>query len=142
LSCKHNEIRTGTIISDLSDHFPTFVCAGNKAPKHAEKSKSIRDFNSANMNRFRALLAASDWNNVLESQCVNTSYAAFWSNYSKLYEICFPLRKIRSIEIFKQKIKFMTEGLLNSRRTKQQLYEKLLLQECTLEKTNFCLELP
>jgi hypothetical protein len=95
LSCKHNEIRTGTIISDLSDHFPTFVCAGNKAPKHAEKSKSIRDFNSANMNRFRALLAASDWNNVLESQCVNTSYAAFWSNYSKLYEICFPLRKIR-----------------------------------------------
>jgi hypothetical protein len=95
LSCKQNAITTGTIISDLSDHFFTFVSTGNKAPKHAEKSKFIRDFSPANMNRFRALLAASDWIDVLESQCVDTSYAAFWSNYSKLYEIWFPLQKIR-----------------------------------------------
>jgi hypothetical protein len=78
------------------------------------------------MDRFRALLAASDWNSVLESQCVDTSYAAFWSNYSKLYEICFPMRKIRFNRNIHKKNQFMTEGLLNSRRTKQQLYEKFL----------------
>jgi exonuclease III len=95
LSCKHNEISTGTIISDLSDHFFTFVRTPHAALKHAEKTKFVRDFNQENVNRFKALLAASDWSDVTNSQCVNGAYTAFWSNYSDLYEICFPLRKIR-----------------------------------------------
>jgi hypothetical protein len=95
LSCKQNEIHTGTIISDLSDHFFTFVRTPHAAVKHVEKTKLVRDFNQDNVNRFRALLAASDWSDVTNSQCVDGAYTAFWSNYSDLYEICFPVRKIR-----------------------------------------------
>jgi len=126
VSSKQNEICTGTIISDVSDHFFTFICMPLKAPKHAEKTKFVRTSTTDNVNRFRALLAASDWSDVTNSQCVDTSYDAFWSTYSNLYEICFPLKKIRFNRNIHKKNQFMTEGLLKSRRTKQHLYEQTL----------------
>jgi hypothetical protein len=95
ISSKHNNIQTGTIISDVSDHFFTFVRLPLKVPKLAEKPKMVRMSNAENINRFKMLLAASDWADVTNSLCVDGSYNAFWSIYSNLYEICFPLKKIR-----------------------------------------------
>jgi exonuclease III len=95
ISSKHNTIQTGTIISDVSDHFFTFVRLPLKVSKLAEKTKMVRMSNAENINRFKMLLAASDWADVTNSQCVDGSYDAFWSIYSNLYEICFPLKKIR-----------------------------------------------
>jgi hypothetical protein len=94
ISSKHNTIQTGTIISDVSNHFFTFVRLPLKVPKTSEKTKMIRISNAENINRFKMLLAASDWADVTTSQRVDGWYDAFWSKYSNLYEICFPLKKI------------------------------------------------
>jgi hypothetical protein len=70
---------------------------------------------------YGALLAASDWSDVTNSQCVDGANTAFWSNYSDLYEIGFPL--------------------LKSRGTKQQLYEQTLINPSEFTRAkykNYC----
>jgi hypothetical protein len=137
ISSKHNTIQTGTIISDVSDHFFTFVRMPLKVSKLAEKTKMVRISNAENINRFKMLLAASDWADVTTSQCVDSSYDAFWSIYSNLYEICFPLKKIRFNRHIHKKNQFMTEGLLKSRRTKQQLYEQSLVEASEISRNRY-----
>jgi hypothetical protein len=39
VSCRHTAIKSGTIICDLSDHFPTFVQMPSKQQKTLKKPK-------------------------------------------------------------------------------------------------------
>jgi hypothetical protein len=128
-------VRNGLKFCILDDLSPfedkIFESLTIKLTNHCNKSvlltKFVRMSTTDNVNRFRALLAASDWSDVTNSQCVDSSYDAFWSTYSNLFEICFPLKKVRFNRNIHKKNQFMTEGLLTSRRTKQHLYEQTLI---------------
>jgi hypothetical protein len=64
----------------------------------------------------------ADWNNVMLSNDVNSAFDCFWSTYSTMYKQAFPLKRKRFNKNFNGINKFMTAGLLVSRRTKDKLH--------------------
>ncbi len=36
-----------------------------------------------------------DWNNVLNTDDVNNAYDVFWSTYNELFQLNFPVKKMR-----------------------------------------------
>jgi hypothetical protein len=115
-------LHTGTIISDISDHYFTFIQTPSPAAKSIEKIKTARVFNDLNLNNFKAALGGMNWDPVTNADDVNHAYDEFWSIYSELFELTFPLKKMRFNKNIHRKNPFMTAGLLKSRETKNHLY--------------------
>ena len=121
-SCRQTSFRTGTIIHDLSDHFPTFILTPEKNQKNGEKTKTYRSFSDDNLLNFKRMVNAANWDNVYSSNDVNLAYDAFWSTYIELFNLNFPLKKMRFNKNIHGIKPFMTKGLLKSRETKKNLY--------------------
>jgi hypothetical protein len=118
-----NNFRTGVFISDISDHFFTFICTSSVSPKLNKTKMTVsRDFSAANLNNFKQGLGLADWANVLQSNNVNSAFDCFWSTYTNLFKLSFPLKRKRFNRNFHCINKFMTTGLLVSRRTKDNLH--------------------
>jgi hypothetical protein len=131
-SCRQSHFKTGTIIHDLSDHFPTFILTPHKDAKNGEKTKTYRSFSDENLNNFKRMLSAANWDNVSISNDVNSAYDAFWSTYNELFLFNFPLKKIRFNKNIHNIKPFMTQGLLKSRETKKNLYLATLTDNSAL----------
>jgi hypothetical protein len=118
--------KCGVIISDLSDHFFTLVqlpiCRKSKPPVSFES----RNFSKNNIKNFKESLSALEWNDVLATNDVNSSFDKFWENFKLLFDLHFPLRKTKFNKNLHKIHGFMTEGLLTSRKTKIFLHKKSL----------------
>jgi hypothetical protein len=117
------DICSGTLISDVSDHFFTFVLPRTGlSHKHNHRSIITRDFSNQNMLEFRATLGDTNWDSVANKTNVDEAYEEFWNIYKELYNSKFPLKRIR-FNKNKHKIhNFMTNGLLISRNRKKILH--------------------
>jgi hypothetical protein len=113
---------SGTIITDISDHFPTFILTPAKNQKNSEKTQTFRSFSEENMQNFKRMMNAANWDGVLAANDVNIAYDAFWSTYNELFLLNFPLKKMRFNKNVHGLKPFMTKGLLKSRETKRNLY--------------------
>jgi hypothetical protein len=116
---------TGTLIADISDHFINCLSIPNSTKK-AEKYndfKWTRIFSNTNMQNFRNDLGTLSWNDVLQNHDTNSSFDCFWENFSTLFELHFPLTKIKNNKNLYPKNDFMTPGLLTSRLTKINLHK-------------------
>ena len=124
LTCSvSNNLVSGVLVCDISDHFFTFICPQSNSPKQSiHKTTISRDFSLPKLNNFKQELGLVDWNPVYQSNDVESAYDCFWSIYSNLYKINFPPKRIRFNKNFNGKFKFMTNGLLISRRTKNNLH--------------------
>jgi len=121
-SVRSNVLSTGTIVSDVSDHFFTFIQTPNPVTKNKEKTKTYRLFDDLNLSRFKTLLGGTNWQAVTVSNSVDIAYDEFWSVYSSLFDLTFPLKKTRFNKNIHKKAAFMTDGLLKSRETKNCLH--------------------
>jgi hypothetical protein len=118
-------INTGVIVSDISDHFFTFVCSKSASSQHAPcKSTASRDFSILNLEKFKRELGAANWEQTLATNEVNSAYDCFWTVYSNLFNQNFPMKRKRFNKNFNCLNNFMTVGLLTSRRTKNKLHAK------------------
>ncbi|MFO0007263.1 MAG: hypothetical protein ACK559_39725, partial [bacterium] len=122
VSCRQDSFESGTIVTDVSDHFPTFILTSHSNQKNGEKTKTNRSFSEENLQNFKIMLGAANWDDVLDSNDVNNAYDAFWSTYNELYLLNFPLKKMRFNKNIHNIKPFMTKGLLKSRETKKNLY--------------------
>ena len=122
-----NQFKSGVIVSDLSDHFPTFTIVPN-TEKTNKKPKIVgsRNFSKTNMDKFRDKLRTQDWRGVLETTDVNLSYDNFWQSFQANYGQCFPVSNSKFNKNIHKINSYMTQGLLISRRTKLALYTKTL----------------
>ena len=127
---KCETIQSGTLISDVSDHFFTFIVPPNRyiAPQQAHPSIVTRDYSLNNLNNFKIQLSEKNWDNVLNSLDVDAAYNEFWNIYTTCHDTSFPLKRKRFNKNFHKKKPFMTLGLLISRKTKNQLH-KLSISE-------------
>jgi hypothetical protein len=57
VSCRQNSFVSGTIVSDVSDHFPTFILIPNEKQKNDEKTKTYRSFSEDNLQNFKRMPA-------------------------------------------------------------------------------------
>jgi hypothetical protein len=118
------DICSGTVISDVSDHFFTFVLP-RTAQKHKQTHRTIltRDFSTQNLLGFRAELGITDWTNLTSKLTVDEASEEFWTKYKELFNRKFPIKRIR-FNKNKHKIQnFMTNGLLVSRNRKKILHQ-------------------
>jgi hypothetical protein len=81
----------------------------------------------ANIDNFKESLRMLRWANVINNNDANLCFDNFWNDFSLLYDLHFPLRKVK-FNVNYHKIKsYMTTGLLTSRRKKLDLQKKALL---------------
>jgi hypothetical protein len=122
-----NISRSGVILSDISDHFITFISVKKHVKENVPQFVYRRDMSQMNINNFKESLRMLRWQNVLNSNDANESYNLFWEDFNVLYELHFPLKKVK-FNLNYHKVKgYMTSGLLTSRRRKLELQKKSLL---------------
>jgi len=96
-------IRSGIIISDISDHFISFIQLSSKPVRQIPKFVETRNFSIENMARFKDCLKNLQWRDIHETEDVNDSYDKFWKIFSTLYNLHFPIRKFKFNKNFNHK---------------------------------------
>ncbi len=119
---------SGIIINDLSDHLPVFVYVFTETPPPCKSSEKIilRDFGDSNITKFRTHLTNVNWEN-LSNQDVDSAFDAFQCEFSRLYDLSFPPKSVRTKNSNKPLTPWMTRGLLTCVRKKNKLYKKFII---------------
>jgi len=117
---------SGTIISDLSDHFINFFQLSEEKVSNENKIKVSRNMCTANMTSFRNALEKISWNSVLALNDVNVAFEDFWATFEALYDIYFPLTHSKFNRNIHNINDYMTKGLLISRTNKNLLHKNIL----------------
>ena len=125
-NCTNPSFTTGSIISDISDHFPIFILNGKNSKPNEQKHIKTRIFSQSNLLKFKNSLGSQNWEETLACWDVDTSYNAFWEVYSNIYESCFPITRIKFNRKIHKENNFMSAGLLTSRNTKLDLLKTYL----------------
>jgi hypothetical protein len=106
------------IISYISDHFPIIVKIRNVAAVPAPKFVEFRDFSHVNSINFTTALCALDWNDVLTTDDAQTAYNYFSDSFINLFNLFFPIKRLKFNRNVHSIEKWMTPGLLVSRKNK------------------------
>ena len=70
------------------------------------------------MENFRKNLSRLDWENVMDSDDVDTTYEHFWDSFQTFYNLKFPEIKKKFNRNYHKINGYMTQSLLTSRITK------------------------
>jgi hypothetical protein len=119
---------TGTIINDISDHFFTFITLNQTKREKDIKTVESRSFSQTNINNFKLTLGSLSWETTLQSNNVDESYSNFINDLLPLFELHFPKTNKKFNKNFHKINDFMTGGLLTSRRTKNLLHKKAIIE--------------
>jgi hypothetical protein len=114
-------VRTGSIIVDISDHLVTFIQPEGSRLKVSEEPAYRRSFNNTNLSNFRNDLSVLSWNSVLACNNVDEAYNLFWNDFKTLFDLHFPLKLQKFNKNLHSKNKFITQGILVSRKRKIEL---------------------
>ncbi len=126
------EYDTGTVLLDISDHFMNFITIPQPAKtKAAPAPKEARFFSLNNMTNFKNAIGQLSWNDVLSIQNVDESFDAFWTSFSTMYDLNFPLIKFKFNRNLHSKRDYMTPGLLISRKRKLELHKMAIIDPPT-----------
>jgi hypothetical protein len=118
-----DNILTGNIITDISDHLSSFVILhGRDVVPHVCDRPQIRIFSSANNNKFADILFNYDWiSSFFPLNDADASYNHFINVLTLAYEESFPLIRM-SRKRYKDK-KWVTPAVRKSCETKNRLYK-------------------
>ena len=118
-----NNLSSGTILTDFSDHFTNFLVLPDCKPKPNEQFVYSRNLTPAKITEFKSILENLRWNSVLSIQDTNLAFDEFWSIFNALYNLHFPLKKCKLNRNVHKLRNFMTTGLLVSRKKKNDLHK-------------------
>lgn len=124
-----NNVSTGILITDISDHFGTFCIIGKnriKSDISGPKYKTVRNFSDHNLAQFKSMLRDTDFTTINSIECPNASYNCFIDLYQYAFEKCFPLRQIKLTKKHIQHEPWISKGLIVSSRQKCKLYKHKL----------------
>ena len=105
----------------MSDHFPIFRSIKSVTPVLPPIFIETRNFSKPNLTKFNDTLLRFDWSNVISSNDTQISYSNFSDSFFTLYNLHFPLKKIKFNKIYHKLEIWMSSGLLTSRREKMRL---------------------
>ena len=108
--------RSGVMIDSMSNHFACFAEINLNKPKPAhDPYRSSRSFTLENLNHFKTSLLNQSWVSVLDNICVHSACENFMKIFFELYEICFPVSRVKINKKFHPVNPFMSKALLVSR---------------------------
>ena len=125
---KHNKLenlKSGIILTDISDHLPIFACFGTTINQKQENLKiTCRPMNDEQINMIIKSLENTDWNSINNDNDINSTYDKL---ITKLWDTVNEYAPEKNITINKNKIirqPWMTSGLLQSINTRHKLFRK------------------
>ncbi len=123
---KVQDLNSGVIIDAFSDHFITFCSIKQNKAKNSKGPSFVykRNFDCHNKQVFKNYISTLTWNNVLNSNCPNEAYDIFWDDFYNIFELSFPKKKVKTNRNKHCINKFMTKGLMKSRKNKFKLAAK------------------
>ena len=116
-----SDLQSKIIISHMSDHFPIFHSIKSITPVLPPIFIETRNFSKPNLTKFNDTLLRFDWTNVIMSNDTQISYSNFSDSFFTLYNLHFPLKKIKFNKKYHKLEIWMSSGLLTSRREKMRL---------------------
>jgi len=118
---------SGTITTDITDHFSNFISIKTESPytHNMQKFISFRPLTDENILKFNDALRQADWSNVYNSNDPNEAYSSFINTYLKLYNQTIPIKTIRFNKYRHKSHPWITRGIIKSLYTKDKLYSKL-----------------
>ena len=81
---------SGIVITDIADHYGTFLKLPHKTIHENTQSKSSRNINKKTTTNFLGTLEHTSFTTVLEHQSVNECYNEFLNIYRNAFEASFP----------------------------------------------------
>ena len=134
----NQDISSGIIKTDISDHLPVFIIHNDiKLSSFPNKiKKQIRLINSTQILAFKTELGKINWAHITSCQSSNDAYDLFLEKFITLYNTHFPIKtiEIKTKSLFSP---WITNGLLKSSKQKQKLYIKYLKNRTFLNETNY-----
>ena len=126
---------TGVITCSISDHFPVFCILNYSCEQHKHKTIISRNIVPQTIEKFKKTLTDVSWNDTLNTNDAQTSFNLFSSKFNQIFEETFPLKEQRFNKNIHKAEKWITNGLLTSRRQKNELY-KLYVQSPSVATSN------
>lgn len=122
----------GTILSDLSDHFPVFAFFENMLYNTVKHRVKLRNYAHYNKLKFNNDLAAMPWHEIYETTDVNIAYAKFIKLVTEVCDKHAPFIDGRSS---KRKTKpWITKAIRKSIKKKHKLYSRVLASNYDTDK--------
>jgi len=104
-----------------------FVHLASPPSRPPPKKTQKRVLSTANIVRFKEALGRVGWGEVIECNDTDESYNIFWDKFNSLFEVCIPMKGTKGSKNTTKRNCFMTQGLLNSRKTKLLLHKTCIL---------------
>ena len=115
----------GIILSDISDHFPIFCIHITTCVIRTDAEfKQQREYKTKNIADFSEKMRLTNWQTVLNTIEPQLAYSSFQNIFMQCYESCFPIKRMKSV--YKSRKPWLSNGLIKSIKTKNQLYVKYL----------------
>ena len=121
-----SQFTSGILTSDISDHLCTFIQLEFDKSRQKTNTKSFRSFSKHNIDLFKSQMSSISWDHYVEMNDTQVAFDTFWSTFSELFEEIFPVKKVKVNRKKDKMEKWMTKGLLVSRKTKLRLRQKAL----------------
>jgi len=118
------ELKSGNLLTDISDHLPNFTFILNKQHIKEKDRPMVRIFSQVNYDNFKMRMSTTDWPSVYEEQEVNSAYDKLHSIVTNAFNASFPFKKV-SKKRMKDK-PWITSALRVSSIAKNKLFKKWL----------------
>ena len=114
-------VLNGIVVNDLSDHLPVFAYFSGKTLTHDRENKVfIHKITDENLRKFNENVSKTNWVSFLDED-PNMAYNNFIDEYSRVYNVCFPLKVIKGKLLNNCSSPCITPGLLRSINKKNRL---------------------
>ena len=120
---QNSKIVSGVILSDISDHFLTFMVTSSLAKCKQKPQLTKRNMSAENAEFFKNELRKISWEDVLADPEVDSAYSKFWNKFETLFDLSFPISRVSFNRNHNRVNDYMTAGLLVSRKNKLNLHK-------------------
>ena len=116
------KISAGTVVTDISDHFPVFAIFEKLSTQQLTLSEiTHRSFKKENIDQLNKLINAHNWEEVFQLNYHKQMYNKFDEDFKSLLEIACPKITTKSHKNRDKLEPWMTKGLIVSRARKEKL---------------------
>ena len=119
------QLFNGILLSDISDHLSIFSIASCVVNTTGSNIIKKRFFSERNVNKFINELENTNWSVVREQNDCQDAFTLFYSKFKEIYDSCFPCKCIK-VDHYKNRKPWLTSGLKNAIKKKNQLYILML----------------
>ena len=112
----------GILHYKITDHLPVFLNMTINDPLSKTHRIQFRLFTEENKQLFKRSLINVDWESILIEDDINNNFEIFYNKFKELYQKHFPL-KTKNISLKRIQNPWITSGLLNSIKQKNQLFK-------------------